>query len=814
MSVVKKFSSIRQSYRNKSVQMSSIKDMDLLEGAEEELAASTPQKRNWKGILTAFGMIIFLSGIIVAAIFFLTPLDANADELKKPLSLKDAVSSNILGHIESMEWLDSGKLLIKANEMAEVFDFDTEPRQNWTLFDMETLYRHGKVKSTNVIPGTPYIEVTYTNDKNKKTIYETYTIKRFFNTKTKTFEHVGPEKTGTENVGAIRYAPKGEGYLTHDGNTDYRHGHTSWGYQEEIFGPEAFWWSPDGNELVYLTTNLSAIETYDISWYGGKQYPDQQTMRYAKTGVRNLEQIQLRVWQKVTRQTLNFTVDLPENMRVYLMSAKFVRFYDENVFIAVFANRFQDEITFTMCTLRNAKCVPSYHHSYEIGDMHQYASAEILALTVYTDNAFFAVLPHRRPNGDVFEQIARIQVPRDFRNAQESFLAMGDQVVDKIHSYDPVNDLIFFTSPFPIHRQLHLYSTPAKAQPNVYHAHCVTCNISSNCTYHDSTFAPDSTKFFMNCKGIGPTTIFVAEAQANNTLKVHVEFGQTSERERELVNKKFPKVYFENITLSNGFVSYVRLFLPHGVTLETAHKKYPVLVYIYAGPNSHAVHEEWLPEMPVDVYFASTLEYIIVNIDGRGSGNAGWRRRQAMYGHLGTVEIDDQIETTRLLLDKHKFMDRKRVGVWGWSYGGFASAHIVARDNLHTFKCAAIIAPVIYFKMYDAIYTERYMGNASEHDYDLTNVARNVSNFHYAQTLLVHGTGDDNVHFQNAVELISAFVRENVHFNLMVYPDERHSLKGVRHHLFETLISFFRNCMDHPPTAPEPPPHKDAKYVL
>lgn len=92
---------------------------------------------------------------------------------------------------------------------------------------------------------------------------------------------------------------------------------------------------------------------------------------------------------------------------------------------------------------------------------------------------------------------------------------------------------------------------------------------------------------------------------------------------------------------------YVRMFLPHGVSLNTVGKKYPMLVYVYGGPNTHQVHEEWLPEMPVDVYFSSSLEYVLVNIDGRGSGNAGWRRRQPMYGHLGTVEVDDQIETTK-----------------------------------------------------------------------------------------------------------------------------------------------------------------------
>ncbi|KAI6181650.1 hypothetical protein M3Y98_00851800 [Aphelenchoides besseyi] len=776
----------------------------------QELAASAPQQRNWRGILTAFFMIFVISVLIIAAVLILTPLDANKIETKTPLSLKDATGSALVGHIEAMEWMDDSKLMIKVNEVIEQIDFSTTPWQNTTLLDSEALYRHGKVKSTNVIPGTQNIEITYFAEKKEKA-YESNTIKRIYNTKTGTFENVGPEKTGNENVDSMLFNPNGAGYvfvhkfnlyyrplmgsqeltrITTNGHIDYRHGITSWAYQEELFGQDAYWWSLDGEEVAFLSTSLSNVGTYNISWYNNQQkrYPDQQSLRYAKTGVgdQELEKIELSIWRKRDKSLTKLLVEIPENKKVYLMHASYVRLHNQNVLVTVFANRFQDQATFMMCTQISGKCVQSFYQNYEIDGLHQSAASDTVRIAAHTNDSIFTILPHRRPNGDIYNQIARLYIPPDFRNAQESFLAMGDYEVEKILRYDPETEKVFFTAPAPIHRQLHLFSTPAKPQKNSMEAYCVTCGVSPNCTYHETTMSSKSNRFFMNCKGPGPTTVYVANALANNTVEVLAEFGQNSDRELELASKRFPHVIFENVTLSNGHVAYTRIFLPHGVTKET-YKKYPVLVYCYSGPNTKSVHEEWLPEMPVDIYFSSTLEYIIVNIDGRGSSGAGWKRRQPMYGHLGTVEVDDQVEATKILLERFKFMDKKRVGIWGWSYGGFVSGQSIVRDDSHLFKCAAMV---------DAIYTERYMGNASEHAYELTNIARNVTNFHYVKTLLIHGMADDNVHFQHSAELVTALVRENIPFDLMVYPDEMHSLRSVRPHLFDKLISHFKNCFD------------------
>jgi len=134
------------------------------------------------------------------------------------------------------------------------------------------------------------------------------------------------------------------------------------------------------------------------------------------------------------------------------------------------------------------------------------------------------------------------------------------------------------------------------------------------------------------------------------------------------------------------------------------------------------------------------------------------------------------------------------VGIWGWSYGGFVSARVIQRDDNSTFKCAASVAPVSNFKYYDATYTERYMGAASSEAYEKTDLTLNVTAFHKAPYMLVHGTGDDNVHFQNTAEFAKALTDDNVQFDMMIYTDDSHNLGSGRWHLYNMLSRFFKKC--------------------
>jgi len=153
-------------------------------------------------------------------------------------------------------------------------------------------------------------------------------------------------------------------------------------------------------------------------------------------------------------------------------------------------------------------------------------------------------------------------------------------------------------------------------------------------------------------------------------------------------------------------------------------------------------------------------------------------------------------------LERHEYIDKSKVAIWGWSYGGFVSAHVIEQGGFKTFRCAASVAPVTNFRYYDATYTEKYLGLYNEADYVPTDLTRNVSAFKQVRYLLIHGTADDNVHFQNSATFIKALTAENVQFDLMVYPDSRHALANERAHLYTMLNRFFGECFSQPTRKP------------
>ncbi|HSY77317.1 MAG TPA: alpha/beta fold hydrolase, partial [Bacteroidia bacterium] len=220
-------------------------------------------------------------------------------------------------------------------------------------------------------------------------------------------------------------------------------------------------------------------------------------------------------------------------------------------------------------------------------------------------------------------------------------------------------------------------------------------------------------------------------------------------------------------------------------------KKYPVLMYVYGGPGSNTVNNEWNAFDGMWFQMLAEKGYIIVSIDNRGTLARGSDFKKCTYLHLGKDEVEDQIEGAKYMALK-PYVDNTRIGIWGWSYGGYMAAMCIAKGAKY-FKAAISVAPVIDWSFYDSIYTERYMRTPEENkdgykDGSPINFADEVKG-HY---LLIHGTGDDNVHFQNSVEWIHALQKANVPFSLMIYPDKNHSIYGgnTRFYLFNELTDF------------------------
>lgn len=195
-----------------------------------------------------------------------------------------------------------------------------------------------------------------------------------------------------------------------------------------------------------------------------------------------------------------------------------------------------------------------------------------------------------------------------------------------------------------------------------------------------------------------------------------------------------------------------------------------MVVEVYGGPNSVRVTNSF--SIGFKDYQVTSRKIIHCQIDGRGSGNKGKQLLFTINNRMGTVEIEDQIAVAKYLQQKYRFIDESRTGIWGWSYGGYATAMALSTDSEHVFKCGVSVAPVSAWIYYDSIYTERYMGLPTDDDniinYNATDVTQHINELENHELLLMHGNADDNVHFQQAMALTRALVAADVQFEQAV----------------------------------------------
>lgn len=265
-----------------------------------------------------------------------------------------------------------------------------------------------------------------------------------------------------------------------------------------------------------------------------------------------------------------------------------------------------------------------------------------------------------------------------------------------------------------------------------------------------------------------PISIFSFETNSQ-TLEL-LSWEENTVNRESLDEYERPLVHFENVPVIGGFSAAVKLTLPSEIDLTSTTQKYAMVVEVYGGPNSVRVTDAF--SLGFKDYQVTSQKIIHCQIDGRGSGNKGKDLLFTMNNKMGTVEIEDQIAVTKYLQQKYPFIDATRTGIWGWSYGGYATAMALSTDIEHIFKCGVSVAPVTAWIYYDSIYTERYMGLPTDGDniinYNATDVTQHIGELKNHELLLMHGNSDDNVHFQQSMVLTSALVQADVQFEQAV----------------------------------------------
>ncbi|MDP4747549.1 MAG: S9 family peptidase, partial [Algoriphagus sp.] len=283
-----------------------------------------------------------------------------------------------------------------------------------------------------------------------------------------------------------------------------------------------------------------------------------------------------------------------------------------------------------------------------------------------------------------------------------------------------------------------------------------------------------------------PVTVTLNEA-GGKTLKVLEDNQALKDRMASfsLGKKEFFSFPTVDGTPLNGYLIKPADFDPN--------KKYPVLLYVYGGPGSQNVLNSWGGTRDFWHQHLAAEGYLIASIDNRGTGARGRDFKHSTYANLGKLETIDQIEGAKYLA-KMPFVDSSRIGIWGWSYGGYMSSLSLMIGH-EVFKAAIAVAPVTTWRYYDTVYTERYLQtpqlNPAGYDDNspITHVNKLKGNF-----LLIHGTGDDNVHFQNAVDLVNALIAADKQFETFYYPNRNHGIYGgnTTWHLYTQMTDFLK----------------------
>jgi len=263
---------------------------------------------------------------------------------------------------------------------------------------------------------------------------------------------------------------------------------------------------------------------------------------------------------------------------------------------------------------------------------------------------------------------------------------------------------------------------------------------------------------------------------ANERLKSRVE------------NLRRGPVEFRNVDIGNGISLNAYIMKP--VDFDST-RKYPILFQVYGGPGSQTVLDAWGGQQYLWHVMLTQQGYIVASVDNRGTGARGRDWRKIVYGQLGVVETQDQAAAARVI-GRLPWVDSSRMGIWGWSYGGFMSLNVLFQAP-EVYSTAIAVAPVTHWKYYDNIYTERYNGLPQQNaeGYDKGSPLSYVDQLR-GKLLVVHGSGDDNVHYQNTEALVNALVGANKQFDMMEYPNRTHGIFGgnTRLHLFELLTRY------------------------
>ncbi|KAL7864373.1 hypothetical protein AOLI_G00157930 [Acnodon oligacanthus] len=763
-----------------------------------DLGSTGGPPRNWKGICIAMVVILGVLSLVSLSIILLTP-DESHLLLHSRLTLEDLESEEFKVHDPCATWLNENEVALCTQEgHVVIHNFNTN--LTTTLLDNSTM----DLKS-----------MKFQVSADKKFILMAYNIRPVFSHSftasyalytVATGEVVDLTSTGVE-VSVLQYAawgPQGNQLVYVFENDIYYkadvsspamrltttekeglvvNGLTDWIYEEEILQKyPAHWWSKDGARLAYLKINNSATPVMEIPHFLGGIYPSNVFYPYPKAGS-SIPLVNLFVVNLYgPAHTLEMIPPDSQNNRDSYISM--VSWISSTRLAVRWLNRVQNQSVLCVCEATTGAC--SEKHKMAVDLLQNQQQEEPLFLA--DGSQFYLTLPAKQGACGEFRHIASLPAQPALPSASPRFLTSGNWDVTTLCALDEKNGKIYFLSTEESRHSRHLYSAELGG---VFHRHCLTCKLFERCSFFRADFSPNQSHFTLYCLGPGVPKVTI---HSTNDFSRYTVVEDNSLLSASLGIKHLPETLFKTLS-SDNYDLHLKLSLPPGYEGNL----HPLLIMVDGSPGSQTVTEEFSLGWP---QVLSSLHGVsLAWVDGRIRASRGQKISRADPRKLGSLRIKDQLGVVEWL-SQLPYIDGRRIALYGKGFGGYLILKFLTATE-KMFRCSAIMAPITDFKLYNAAFSERFLGlpGKEEHAYMTASLLEDVHKLKDENFLLLHGTADARVHFQHSAELLSRLVKVEANYTLQLYPDEGHTLREERsiQHLHRSLLHYLQNCLKHDP---------------
>lgn len=549
--------------------------------------------------------------------------------------------------------------------------------------------------------------------------------------------------------------------ITYDGKKNHiLNGLADWVYEEEFGHARLYEWTKNSNAIVFIKSNESQVPEMNMPMYQGQLYPQDFRFKYPKAGEPN-SVVSAHLYQLGNSEVQ--ALDLGNFKKYYIPNVIQTAKNDEIILIT--SERTQNASDVLKVNTKTGKITKLFTETDEKWIETDHITMEFLA-----DNSFIWS-SERDGNRHLYLY--------DGNGKLKKQITKGNWEVTDYYGYNPKTNEIFI--------QTNQTGSINKVVAKVNLANGKNTIISDKEGHNSANFSKNFHYFIETSSSAQKPHTFTLKDQQGKTVK---ELQNNQEMLSKLkADQWIAKEYF---TIPNEAGDQMNAWILKPKNFDP-NKKYPLFMFQYSGPGSQQVTNSW--DGGNGLWFNHLVQqgYIVACVDGRGTGGKGTKYKKATYMNLGKYEIEDQIAAAKWL-GKQSYIDKDRIGIFGWSFGGYM-ASLALTKGADVFKLGIAVAPVTNWRYYDTVYTERFMRTPQENPngYD-DNSPTTHAKLMKGKFLMIHGTADDNVHYQNAVEFAESLIQNKKQFQFMTYPDKNHGIYGgnTRQHLYQMMTDFIK----------------------